>query len=345
MTIVVVSGCHKNPPTPPPPAPVPATVKINSSNGLTMIGATVNFTVTPNDDAISQSGLTYSTSDDSTGATKVAANQKIGIITQALNGLSTNTKYNIWAYAKTAKGTIYSHKIKIWTYALVDYDGNGYHAVTIAGKTFTVENLKVTHYRNGDPIPNVTDNMAWHNDKAGAMCWYDNNRAKYDSTYGALYNEYAVIDHRGLAPKGWHVSTYYEWNEVNDTLGGSPYMGGNFKETGTSHWKAPNTGATNSTGFTALPAGDRGDNLQGKLGAFDDLTMDAAFWTPTPFLGASAMVAYFEYNNDFIWISNGFPNNDGFSVRLIKNQRAKGLSKKASVLINRCLFSYIRKTN
>ncbi len=318
IAMIGLVSCHKNPPTP-TPIPVPATVKINSSNGLTMIGATVTFTVTPNDDAINQSGLAYNISNDSTSATKVAANQKIGIITESLNGLNTNTKYNIWAYAKTAKGIVYSKKIRIWTYALIDYDGNGYHAVTIAGKIFTVENLKVTHYRNGDPIPNVTDNLAWHNDKTGAMCWYDNNKAKYDSVYGALYNEYAVIDHRGLAPKGWHVTTYYEWNEVNDTLGGSPYMGGNFKETGTKHWKAPNTGATNSTGFTALPAGDRGYNTKGDVGIFMDLGTMAMFWTPTPFPGASAMVALFQYNNDGMFISDAFANINGFSIRLIKN--------------------------
>ena len=286
IAMIGLVSCHKNPP---PPAPVPATVKINSSNGLTMIGATVNFTVTPNDDAVSQSGLAYNINNDSTGATKVAANQKIGIITENLNGLNTNTKYYVWAYAKTAKGIVYSKKIRIWTYALIDYDGNGYHAVTIAGKTFTVENLKVTHYRNGDAIPNVTNNLAWHNDKTGAMCWYDNNRAKYDSTYGALYNEYAVIDPRGLAPKGWHVPSYDEWDAIVVALGGNHKdIGGEFKETGTKHWKAPNTGATNSTGFTALPGGGRADPINnGPLGSFVDLTengyfCDGAHKTPCP---------------------------------------------------------------
>ena len=83
-----------------------------------------------------------------------------------------------------------------------DIDGNSYKTVKIGEQIWMAENLKVTQYRNGDPIPNLTDENDWENTEQGAYCNYDNNEDKV-KTYGRLYNWYAVDDKRGLAPNGW----------------------------------------------------------------------------------------------------------------------------------------------
>ncbi len=322
MAVLTITGCKKNPPTP-TPAPVPATVKINGYNNLGMISVAVNFTVTPNDSKISQAGVAYSTGNSATNATKIMAKSSSGTITISLNGLNINTKYNIWAYIKTVDGTIYSSKkIHIWTYGLMDIDGNGYHTVVINHRTWTVENLKVTHYRNGDLIPEVQDSTVWLHDTKGARCYYHNNKAKYDSVYGALYNGYVISDPRGIAPKGWHVPTAKEYGDLILSIPGKDAKaGGAMKEKGTQHWKAPNTGATNSSSFTALPGGDRGVTREHQnIVTFDDFGYYTTFWTSSesPMLN-SAYAWWLDYND--AWINAGsFTKNYGFSVRLVKNK-------------------------
>src|ERR1035437_4904310 len=128
-------------------------------------------------------------------------------------------------------------------------------SVTICTQSWMLKNLDVSTYRNGDLIPEVTDGSAWSALTAGAWCWYNNDSATNASTYGKLYNWYAVNDPRGLAPTGWHVPSDAEWTTLSTCLGGNAVAGGAMKETGTTHWTSPNTGATNSSGFTGLPGG------------------------------------------------------------------------------------------
>ena len=133
-----------------------------------------------------------------------------------------------------------------------DIDGNVYHTVYVMGQTWMVENLKTTHYRNGDTIQNVNDPAAWGKLKTGAYCNYNQDTGKV-RTYGRLYNWYAV--NRGnLCPYPFHVPYDYEWQRLVDTLGGLGVAGGLLKETGTAHW-LDNTGATGQYGFKALPGG------------------------------------------------------------------------------------------
>jgi uncharacterized protein (TIGR02145 family) len=142
---------------------------------------------------------------------------------------------------------------------VTDIDGNVYHTVTIGTQVWMVENLKTTKYRNGDPIPYVTDNLNWEalgNIPTGGYCWYNNDTLN-KVFYGALYNWYAVTDNRNIAPAGWHVPSDAEWTILTDYLGGLSVAGGKLKEDGTLHWISPNWEATNSTGFTALPGGYR----------------------------------------------------------------------------------------
>ena len=139
-----------------------------------------------------------------------------------------------------------------------DVDGNIYTSIQIGMQVWMVENLKVTKYRNGDPIINVTDDTAWGNLTSGAYCDMAND-ASNSNTYGRLYNWYAVNDNRNIAPTGWHVPTDAEWTTLINYLGGESVAGGKMKETGSAHWCNPNVGATNESGFTALPGGTRTD--------------------------------------------------------------------------------------
>jgi len=127
--------------------------------------------------------------------------------------------------------------------SVVDIDGNFYHAVAIGTQVWMAENLRTTKYRDGSPIPNVTDSSVWILTTEGAYCNY-NNDTTHSNTYGRLYNWYAVIDTRNIAPEGWHVPTQDEWNTLVQFLGGGAVAGGKLKETGTAHWNSPNRGAT-----------------------------------------------------------------------------------------------------
>ena len=205
------------------------------------------------------------------------------------------------------------------TGTVTDIDGNVYQTIIIGDQEWIMENLKVTHYRNGDQIPNVTDNSTWAGLSTGAYCVYDNMPANAD-TYGNLYNFYAVDDIRGLAPAGWHIPTDDEWQILAEFLGGSSVAGGKMKSTGTIQggdglWLEPNTGATNESGFTALPGGYRGLNN----GTFEAMIYYGNLWYST------------ESNSDYAWallLSGGttsvyrnpsFSKRDGLSVRCVRD--------------------------
>ncbi len=151
---------------------------------------------------------------------------------------------------------LYKHGASPNCGTVTDIDGNTYQTVKIGNQWWTVENLEVTHYRNGDPIPNVTDKPTWIGLSTGAYCNYNYDEG-YVGTYGRLYNWYAVNDSRNVAPVGWHVPTDAEWQTLVNFLGDTSIVGGMMKETGTRLWSPPNTGATNESGFSALPAGYR----------------------------------------------------------------------------------------
>ena len=149
--------------------------------------------------------------------------------------------------------------------------------VTIGTQVWMVDNLKTTKFRNGDIIPNVTDKTAWKELKTGAWCYYDNNPAN-GAIYGKLYNWYAVNDPRGLAPKGWHIATDAEWTTLINYLGGESVAGGKLKEIGLAHWASTNTGATNETGFSAVPGGCRDYH-----GTFYDIGGYGYWWSSTEY--------------------------------------------------------------
>lgn len=146
---------------------------------------------------------------------------------------------------------------------VTDIDGNVYNTVTIGSQIWMKENLKTTRYRNGDLIgttsPATLDISSQSNPK---YQWAYNGNESNVSTYGRLYTWYAVTDSRNICPTGWHVPNDEEWTTLTTFLGGENVAGGKLKESGTTHWQSPNTGATNSSGFTALPGGGRGNDGQ-----------------------------------------------------------------------------------
>lgn len=195
---------------------------------------------------------------------------------------------------------------------VTDIDGNVYRTVRIGNQWWMAENVRTVHYRNGDPIPNVTENSTWSSLTNGAYCDYDNNSSNV-STYGRLYNWYTVADSRNIAPAGWHVPSDAEWQTLINTLGGSSVAGGKMKENGTIHWDSPNTGATNESGFSALSAGPRLYD-----GDFSHLGSHAYFWS------SSEHAAYYAWFVSLYYAGsaatrNNFSKPYGFSIRLVRD--------------------------
>lgn len=176
-------------------------------------------------------------------------------VTMDLSALKVNTKYLFSVSMKNKKGEISSDTVSFRTCAVSDFDGNDYHIVTIGNQVWLQENFKGKHFANGDPIPNVTDQAEWEAMKTPAYCHYDNNPANTE-VYGALYNWYVASDPRGLIV-GYHTPSLDEWYTLANHLGGAAVAGGKMKEAGYEHWIAPNTGATNSSGFTGYLGGAR----------------------------------------------------------------------------------------
>lgn len=150
--------------------------------------------------------------------------------------------------------------------------------VRICNHTWMQTNLDVDTYRNGDPIPQVTDIKEWENLTTGAWCYLSNDSTNYGPVYGKLYNYYAVADPRGLAPVGWHVSTKADWEDMINMFGGDQVAGSALKETGTGHWLFE-SGATNSSGFTGLPGSARNNNEDNPYG----LGRAGLWWTEFAF--------------------------------------------------------------
>ncbi|MFH1119425.1 MAG: fibrobacter succinogenes major paralogous domain-containing protein [Bacteroidota bacterium] len=196
---------------------------------------------------------------------------------------------------------------------ITDIDGNVYHSITIGTQTWMVENLATSRYRNGDSIPQVTDSASWIALTTGACCYYDNS-ATSGTTYGFLYNWFAVNDPRNLAPEGWHVASREEWNVLNAFLGGELVSGGKLKETGTAHWNSPNTGATDEAGFKGLPGGGRSLD-----GIFNSIGQSGLWWTSTESSTTDAWPRGLSYNSELIFSSFWLDKNSGFSVRCIKD--------------------------
>ena len=192
---------------------------------------------------------------------------------------------------------------------LADIDGNVYDTVVIGTQVWMAENLKTTRLNDGTEIPLVTSDTAWSNLRTPGYCWYGNYEAFFNlNHYGALYNYYAVKTGK-LCPAGWHVPETNEWYTLIIYLGENT-AGGKMKETGTRNWLTPNTGATNESGFNALPGGFRNSYYKD----FQRFRISGHFWHSEP-----ADVMRVTYSSEDV-IHGSLGGNDGASVRCIKDQ-------------------------
>ena len=315
LILFLLNGCDKE-----TGVTLPA-VTTTAVTGITGISAISGGTVT-NDggDPVAARGVCWGTSENPTlSNSKTTDGSGSGNFVSNLTNLETQMTYYARAYATNKLGTGYGNQVTFTTERIpvTDVDGNVYHTVSIGTQVWLVENLKTTKYRNGDPIPNVTNLSTWNFLKTPAYCNYDNN-SDYVSSYGRLYNWYAVNDSRNICPAGWHVPTMDEWMVLAEYLGGTHYCGGKLKEQGTVHWNAPNTGATNETGFTGLPGGQRNGG-----GYFNSLLTIGHYWTSTP--NPDPMGSYYaaafslHYNQAALQWTPSIDKDSGFAVRCVKD--------------------------
>lgn len=190
-----------------------------------------------------------------------------------ISNLQPGTTYHVRAYCTNETGTGYGNDISFTTLAappatITDVDGNSYSTVVIGNQTWLAKNLNTIHYVNGDPIT-LSPDVVTANSLTTETYLNVLDNAANASTFGRLYNYYVVVDARKIAPAGWHVPSQDEWDFLIKALGGNNFtMGGKLKETGTTHWNSPNTGADNTSGFTALPTDLNNITLLGNSGSF-----------------------------------------------------------------------------
>jgi len=197
-----------------------------------------------------------------------------------------------------------------------DADGNIYKTITIGKQTWMAENLKTTKYNDGSAIPLVTDSIEWAKFETIGYCWYENNDAKFKSPNGALYN-WNTVNTGKLCPSGWHVPANAEWARLINVLGGDSVAGGKMKETGPKHWNSPNTGATNESGFTALPGG-----LRNFMGGFGGFGIQGSWWSFTrdkDIKGFAWCMDLYSTESNAYRSHNGIYTDTGLSVRCIKD--------------------------
>ncbi len=189
----------------------------------------------------------------------------------------------------------------------VDALTNNLNTIKIGTQTWTTKNLDVTTYRNGEVIPQVQDANAWANLRTGAWCYYENNTAN-GSSYGKLYNWYAVNDPRGLAPKGYHIPSNAEWTILIDNLGDEAGT----KMKSSSGWKNNGNG-NNTSGFAGLPGGFRGSN-----GNFSYVGAYGYWWSSSE---NDTNSAWYRYLSSFFGnvYRNYFNKHYGFSVRCLRD--------------------------
>jgi uncharacterized protein (TIGR02145 family) len=207
---------------------------------------------------------------------------------------------------------------------VIDFDGNTYNTAIIGNQEWMSENLRVSHYKNGEEIPTGFSAEEWsqlENDWLGAFAIY-NDEPEHTEIYGYLYNWFAVNDDRGVCPEDWHVPTDDEWTELSDYLSGYLTAGGMMKGIGTIEegdglWNEPNLGANNESGFTALPGGKRHN-----LGHFNLINSNGIFWSSTANLNSEfyswSRTLHYTHSrierDSYYWVN-------GFSIRCIKDSQ------------------------
>jgi uncharacterized protein (TIGR02145 family) len=173
--------------------------------------------------------------------------------------------------------------------SIYDSEGNKYRTIQIGTQTWMAENLRSTKFNDGTDVPFVLDVSAWLSLTTPGYSWYNGDSIGY----GALYNWHTVNTGK-ICPAGWHVPSDEEWTTFTDYLGGKSVAGGKLRESGTSHWLSPNTGATNESGFSGLPSGYRNYS-----GGYNSISHYGIWWTSTEWSSTSAWYrdVYYGYNS------------------------------------------------
>ena len=314
----------------------PPTVTTASITGLTQTTAVFGGNVTDSGGvSITARGVCWSTSSSPTADLSASTTETAGTgaYTSTLTGLTKNTTYYIRAYATNRIGTSYGSEICFSTLRddqVADIDVNIYNTINIGTQVWFRENLKTSRYASGGQISNVTSTSEWQALTSGAWRYYNDNN-QYDTTYGKLYNWYAVADTRKICPTGWHVPSDNEWKTLETYLGMDPFelivtdfrgstanVGGKLKKVDSSLWNTPNSGATNESGFSGIPGG-----RYNKDGTFINLSSEGAWWSSTLAIPNTNLgwLRILSYNN--LGISRTMPKDlmvgGGFSVRCIKD--------------------------
>jgi uncharacterized protein (TIGR02145 family) len=274
--------------------------------------------------AVTARGVCWSTSPQPTIAlsSKTVDGAGIGSFNTSVTGLTANTIYYLRSYATNSIGTAYSNEVSFTTLAAItDVDGNVYNTVVIGTQTWMTENLKTTKYRNGDAIPNVTENAAWAGLTTGAWCNY-NNDVGTGTKYGKLYNWFAVTDNRKIAPLGWHVATDAEWSTlqsyVSTHLDFSPSVAKALASN--TDWMSSsystgdvgnNLTNNNDSFFCGLPGGCRSYG-------FNDLGNKSYWWTATANGTTYVWYRSLYYDNSIVDRYSG-SKWYGYSVRCLKD--------------------------
>jgi len=279
---------------------------------------------------ITASGVCWSTAQNPTISNNFTTDGSvIDGYSSAIPSLTANTTYYVRAYATNEAGTAYGNQLSFTTTGIsaivfnsnltygtvLDIDGNVYKTILIGTQTWMAENLKTTKCNDGTSVSNVTDLNAWDALTSPGYCWCLNDASTYKAVYGALYNWYAVNTGK-LCPSGWHVPSYNEWNTLVAYLGGVEVSGGKLKETGISHWVSPNTGATNESGFTALPGSMR--DITADFAHGDQIGIYGNWWSSTVMDPVNRYVLGMNNFDASASISNAYYVS-GYSVRCLKD--------------------------
>ncbi len=328
--IFVMSTCKKDS-NDESKAPVLTTANVTS---VTQTSATSGGAITSDGGStVTASGICWST-----GSSPVITDNKTsdgtltGSFASNMTGLQPGKTYYVRAYATNGTGTGYGNAIPFTTTqnqtsTVTDIDGNVYNTIKIGNQWWMAQNLKVKKYRNNNALLTKTDNTEWMQLTEGAYCNY-NNDVNNANIYGHIYNWKAATDSRNLCPNGWHMPSDDEWKELEMALGMSQFEadklgwcgtneGGKMKEAGTTHWQSPNTGANNSSGFSALPGGSRGGNSSD--GSFTLLGSSGGWWSSTPVSTDRAYVRILNYNIQTVNRNSDYLKSFGLSVRCVKD--------------------------
>jgi len=267
--------------------------------------------------ALTVRGVCWSTSQNPTIMDFNTSNSTgTGSFISNLTGLTPGITYYLRAYATNIIGTAYGSEFSFKTTPLIvtDIDGNIYSTVKIGIQVWMIENLKTTKYSNGDLIGTTSPaTLLITAENTPKYQWAYSGDESSVATYGRLYTWFTVMDTRGVCPTGWHIANDAEWTTLTTILGGESISDDKLKETGTIHWLSPNSGSTNSSGFTALPGGSRYLD-----GTFNHIGVDCVWWSATEASTIDGWYRRLDNGNarvgryaDYKWV--------GLSVRCIKD--------------------------